>query len=81
MMMINKYQEALDLLYELSWRFSDLTDNRHIRIKVAKVDLQELVDKATGQKKHIENCKEREYINHNYCYACGQKLDWSEEDE
>lgn len=69
---MNKYQEALNEMYAV------LNDSN--RFHKQKDLLQELVDKATGQKKHIENCKDREYLNHNYCYVCGQKLDWSDDD-
>ena len=76
---MNKYQDALSRIKRFSnyWNNTERVNNNlepHFNI------LQELVDKATGQKKHIENCKEREYLNHNYCYACGQKLDWSDTD-
>ena len=86
---MNKHQEALDLLYELSWRFSDLTDSRHNQIKVAKVDLQELVDKATpmipiaydecgscGEILVAETRKNR-YNYFKRCPECGQLVDWS----
>lgn len=70
--MKNKYQDALDYLKGGNL-FGELSND-------ALEDIEELVDKETP-KKHIENCEDREYLNHNYCYACGQKLDWSSEDE
>lgn len=76
---MNKYQEALDDVTADLNRLSSIGWHLHTNADDIEI-LQKLVDKATGQKKHIKNCKEREYINHNYCYACGQKLDWSDID-
>ena len=76
---MSKYQEALDNVTADLNRLSSIGWHLHTNADDIEI-LQKLVDKATGQKKHIENCKEREYINHNYCYACGQKLDWTDTD-
>lgn len=81
--MNNKYQDALNSLnpnyigeQEYSWR------------KATEI-LQELVDKETPMKVEEElelfrcpKCNEKLLIykrSINYCYECGQKLDWSEE--
>ena len=73
MIKMNKYQEAFKRIKNVV-----VFNKNYNEYKNDLEYVQELVDKETGQKKHIENCKDREYLNHNYCYACGQKLDWSE---
>ena len=85
---MNKYQEALDNLKSL-----EVFPEENIYVAdFGEVDiLQELVDKETPMKviKHLnnfyrcENCDElfQNFHYQNYCPNCGQKLDWSVEDE
>ena len=80
---MNKYQEALNELRQISAseRQNKLYDT-----------LQELVDKETPTKKTINNgrpyCAKCSYSlliedvwEMSYCCACGQRIDWSDEDE
>lgn len=79
---MSKYQEALNDIYN-----NDLYDINLESIKT----LQELVDKATPLKQIIKNgrlyCAECSYCiliediwEMSYCCACGQKIDWSDEE-
>ncbi len=93
---MNKYQEALDVLYESAWEDTTAVDN-------SKLKLQELVDKKTPKKPKINhydndcikvvcpnNCgiqlnglnKDNEIVSftHEYCPKCGQAIDWSKDE-
>lgn len=82
--MKNKYQEALEKIVKSN-------DNEHLlRCECCDI-LQELVDKATPKKppiiwKHADpktrcSCSAGVIPAHNYCWNCGQKLDWSDSNE
>ena len=83
---MNKYQEALDRQKE---NIKILREKEFIEYADDFKLLQELVDKETPVKVEEElelfrcpNCNEKLLIykrSINYCYECGQKLDWSEE--
>ena len=81
---MNKYQEALIKL--VNHNYSTRSEkNEHIKT------LQELVDKETPMKPPLKwecakpqtRCKCTAGVEryHNYCWYCGQKLDWSDECE
>ena len=93
---MNKYQEALSLLFCTSEGLSEQ------KVYQSKKILQELVDKETPEKYKSKadkdgrmiwvcpKCNETlvkfwsevETVSHlPYCYMCGQKLDWSEEND
>lgn len=82
---MNKYQEALKKLKEMELKFH--LDKYGMASSGNSDILQELVDKTTliklttrvNEHNHIEYvCKCGKAIdkNDNYCYNCGQKLDW-----
>ena len=90
---MNKYQSALDLLYDPDkWLLDNKVDFGVISKSYAeecKNDLQKLVDRATPMKaKHYE--KDGRWVNMKcpkcgrsinatpYCPECGQTLDWSD---
>ena len=86
---MNKHQEALDRLNTINM-VNFMGDKELIKHKDNDIKtLQELVDKETPMKVEEElelfrcpNCNEKLLIykrSINYCYECGQKLDWSEE--
>ena len=77
---MNKYQEALDnLSHEVPMGCEDIAT------------LQELVDKEIPKKppliwKHADpktrcSCSAGVIPAHNYCWYCGQKLDWSDDND
>ena len=79
---MNKYQEVLNEMYAV------LNDSN--RFHKQKDLLQELVDKATPKKprKYTTNGFDEfecdlcgDYINGSYCHNCGQKIDWSGEEQ
>ena len=89
---MNKYQEALNVLYE-NVDYNDYSNQTIDRTNKAFDTLQELVDKSTPKKvkKKIKavspihdivigtclNCGEEDLKeNCNYCSNCGQKLNW-----
>lgn len=93
--MYDKYQEALDNFKNLSHiRNADRITINIALLEKDSATLQELVDKETPKKitivEGIDNamyfcpecgsylCEEPKL---NYCSNCGQKLDWSEENE
>ena len=86
---MNKYQEALDELNRMA--YGDCMGDEHIaRIHSRKI-LQELVDKEIPMKvkeyKYEGHCPKCDSMNgdlndsehFNYCWNCGQKLNWSKE--
>lgn len=88
---MNKYQEALDNVYEELKRRPLVFESR--LLKTSKPLLQELVDKATPFKplnKEIEGvnfvhygqckCGCEVWENYEFCTDCGQALDWSEDE-
>ena len=89
---MNKYQEALDNLIKIE---TERTFKRIGTFFHPNCDtLQELVDKETPKKivqkqvkhwidYHCPSCnhKLRRDTQYKYCPHCGQKLDWSEENE
>lgn len=88
---MNKYQEALDGLLE-NIDYKDYSIQTINKVAEAIVILQELVDKATPKKVNLYSfehnkgkcpvCNNTVYSFMNtYCQICGQKLDWSGEDE
>lgn len=82
--MSNKYQEALNKVRKI-YVESEHYDEEDITL------LQELIDKETP-KKHVkwecakpetrcQKCGAGIERKHDYCWGCGQKLDWSNKDE
>lgn len=87
---MNKYQEALNVLYE-NVDYNDYSNQTIDRTNKAFDTLQELVDKSTPKKVmrilgnrdgalcptclRIINVAKEQY---NYCPNCGQKLKWDE---
>lgn len=92
---MNKYQEALEYLTEEAYsnyfRKYVQTSKEKVTLFKSSEALQELVDRATP-KKPIQkaagrtvcpNCERsiaRE-VSPRYCIVCGQRLDWSENNE
>ena len=85
---MTKYQEAINRL----WDFVELHSNDFPKdLYDSLEDLQELVDKETPMKPPLKweyakpqtRCKCTAGVEkyHNYCWDCGQKLDWSDDDE
>ena len=88
---MNKYQEALDSIVnnfgecEVGSRYYDLYFFKDINI------LQELVDKEMPKKvvkwklaqpeTRCAKCGAGLERMHDYCWGCGQKIDWSDKDE
>ena len=85
---MNKYQEALNKVYEI---ISDLDFGSQKECAIQLKMIQELVDKETPKKPiRFKNsiyislpkcpiCKTIPHTgNQKYCDECGQKLDWSE---
>ena len=80
---MNKYQEALDNVKRV-YVESNHYDEEDIRL------LQELVDKESPMKpaevwenanpKTRCSCSAGVIPAHNYCWNCGQKLDWNNEE-
>lgn len=85
----SKYQEALDELVKTSGEF--FTEKEIEAIKT----LQELIDKATPKKPIKDEVQDIRYVTKyicpncggkftgkisDYCYHCGQALDWSKEE-
>ena len=85
---MNKYQEALNVLYE-NVDYNDYSNQTIDRTNKAFDTLQELVDKSNPKKVmrilgnrdgalcptclRIINVAKEQY---NYCPTCGQRLDW-----
>ena len=78
---MNKYQDALNKLVGIRTDFRGGKIFMQEKINI----LQELVDKETPKKplglSICPNCQNRLYIDQKYCDKCGQKLDWSKENE
>lgn len=90
---MNKYQEALKIAYEMM----NQADWGAMKIGCVQLKtLQELVDKETPvktikepiirdryrlYKNYCPICKQELLILGNYCLHCGQKVDWSGDDE
>ena len=85
---MTKYQEAINRL----WDFVELHSNDFPKdLYDSLEDLQELVDKETPMKPPLKwecakpqtRCKCSAGVEkyYNYCWNCGQKLDWSDECE
>lgn len=84
---MNKYQLALEILSDNA----EMTPQNIDELQWADAVIKELVDKETPMKlkpngENCGNCNElvyREYEKQcdNYCDGCGQKLDWTSEDE
>ena len=90
--MENKYQEAFNNFKKL--KYIPNAFNLTMNITLLEKDIntfQELIDKETPKK--VKQFKNSRYVrlcpscectlesSNNYCCECGQKLDWSEEDE
>lgn len=86
---MNKYQEALE--YFLLWINPSEQEFDYDNYLKHRKTLKELVDKEIPVKPIIKgklnwwHCPKCDcslmFDNHKYCDHCGQKLDWSDEDE
>ena len=90
---MDKYQEALNCFTEC-WGctkpeyYNDVMNKTRIREERIEL-LQKLVDKATPKKLKnyryfvgdCSNCGRAVIEDQEYCDQCGQKLDWSKEDD
>ena len=84
--MNNKYQEALNALYKNINIYTGFDLSKQNRENLTT--LQQLVDKETPMKpsmiwEHADpktrcKCSAGIIPAHNYCWNCGQKLDWSD---
>lgn len=86
---MNKYQEALSEVIRMSAQSDEPFPTEEVEA------LQELVDRATPKKAKLSNEQKIRYVQtyvcptcgkeftggklSNYCYRCGQALDWGEE--
>ncbi len=92
---MNKYQEAISYIADehLDIHYEGRPMNKDTEMLLT---LQELVDKVTPKKAILSQDQHIRYVTtyicpscgnqftgkiSEHCYHCGQKLDWSEEDE
>lgn len=87
--MSNKYQEALDILCLDGIQFLDKAREFCHKYETSmKATLQELVDKGIPMKVVKWDCAKPETRcakcgaglerKHDYCWGCGQRIDWSD---
>lgn len=86
---MNKYQEALDRIgrnYYLSQESGEFEHFENLYLENKKT-LQELVDKETPLNLPLHHgvymqckCEAMSEIHSNYCWNCGQALDWSKDE-
>lgn len=93
--MKNKYQEALDVIKKTNLRSEHYVQFEEDNIENVYEEeikiLQKLVDKETPMKvvkwklaqpeTRCAKCGAGLERYHDYCWGCGRKVDWSDEDE
>lgn len=90
---MNKYQEALDLLF--MWATNGYCALESDKDCAEYLTLKELLDKATPKKPIEDEIQDIRYVTKytcptcggkftgtlaKYCYHCGQRLDWNEDE-